>query len=386
MLGLHLTLSDSMIDLAYKNIMRQKSRTILTAMGILIGIGAIVALGSMAEGIDAAVQQGLELTAGKITVVEKDAGMFVMGGELTDEDLEVIENIGGIKEIVPMLMYMPGRMMGFQGPEWWAIGLDPAKSHYFIGENVEMEQGRMIDEGETGVIIIGKTFSEKYFLESGDFWTIENVDFEIVGVLELTGVSDVDGGVIADFDDLRDVMDTDTYQMIYVIPDDIKDTEIIADNIEDASERLNALTSDELAKQTEELVGQIRIFTFAIGAIAAIVGGLGVMNTMIMSVMERRREIGVMKAIGATNRMVLTQIMTESAMISLIGGVGGILLGIIGSFVVGGIIGGGQITAVVTPALALTGLGFALFLGVVGGFYPAWKASKLDPVVALRYE
>lgn len=374
-----------MIDLAYKNIMRQRSRTILTAMGILIGIGAIVALGSMAEGIDAAVQQGLELTAGKITVVEKDAGMFGMNGELTDEDLEVIENIGGIREIVPMIMYMEGGM-GFQGPQWWAIGLDPAKGHYFIGENVEMEQGRMIDEGETGVIVIGKTFADRYFLESGDFWTIENVDFEIVGVLELTGISDVDGGAIADFDDLRDVMDTDTYQMIYVIPDDVKDTEIIADNIEDASERLNALTSAELAKQTEELVGQIRIFTFAIGAIAAIVGGLGVMNTMIMSVMERRKEIGVMKAIGATNRMVLTQILTESAMISLLGGLGGILLGIIGSFVVGGIMGGGQITAVVTPTLALTGLGFALFLGLVGGFYPAWKASRLDPVVALRYE
>lgn len=374
-----------MIDLAYKNIMRQRTRTILTAMGILIGIGAIVALGSMAEGIDAAVQQGLELTAGKITVTEKNSGMFGMMGELTDEDLEVIENVGGIKDIVPILMYMPG-MTGFQGPEWWAIGLDPTKGEYFIGENAEMEQGRMIDEGETGVIVVGKTFADKYFLETGDFWEIEDVDFEIVGILEHTGISDVDGGVIVDFDDLRDVMDTDTYQAIYVIPDDIGDTEILADNIEDASERLNALTSAELASQTEQLVGQIRIFTFAIGAIAAIVGGLGVMNTMIMSVMERRREIGVMKAIGATNRMVLTQILTESAMISLLGGIGGILLGLLGSFVVGGIIGGGQITAVVTPMLALTGLAFALFLGVVGGFYPARKASKLDPVVALRYE
>ncbi len=374
-----------MLDLAYKNIMRQRTRTILTALGILIGIGAIVALGSMAEGIDAAVQQGLELTAGKITVTEKNSGMFGMMGELTDEDLEILGNVGGIKEMVPILMYMPGGM-GFQGPEWWAIGLDPTKGHYFIGESVEMEQGRMIDEGETGVIVVGKTFADKYFLETGDFWEIEEVDFEIVGVMEYTGISDVDGGVIADFDDLRDVMDTDTYQAIYVVPDDIKDTEILADNIEDASERLDALTSAELASQTEELVGQIRIFTFAIGAIAALVGGLGVMNTMIMAVMERRREIGVMKAIGATNGMVLRQILTESALISLIGGIGGIILGIIGSFVVGGIFGGGQITAVVTPTLALTGLGFALILGIVGGFYPARKASRVDPVEALRYE
>ncbi len=84
--------------------------------------------------------------------------------------------------------------------------------------------------------------------------------------------------------------------------------------------------------------------------------------------------------------MVLRQILTESALISLMGGVGGVILGIVGSFVVGGIFGGGQITAIVTPGLALTGILFALILGLVGGFYPARKASKLDPVVALRYE
>lgn len=374
-----------MLDLAYKNIMRQRTRTILTAMGILIGIGAIVALGSIAEGIDVAVQSGLELTAGKITVTEKDAGFFGFMGELTDEDLEVVESIGGIKDVVPILIYMESMIM-MQGPEWWAVGIDPSKGDYFVGENVEMYDGRAIEADETGVAQVGKTFADTYRLEVGDFWTILDEDFEIVGIIEKTGISDVDGGIMVNFDDLMDVTDSDSYQMIYVVPDDVKDTEKIAEDIEDASERLDALTSTELARQAGQIVDQIRIFTFAIGAIAALVGGLGVMNTMIMAVMERRREIGVMKAIGATNGMVLRQILTESALISLIGGVGGVILGIIGSFVVGGIFGGGQITAVVTPGLALTGILFALFLGLVGGFYPARKASKLDPVVALRYE
>ncbi len=374
-----------MLDLAYKNIMRQRTRTILTALGILIGIGAIVALGSIAEGIDTMVQSGLELTAGKITVMEKDAGFFGVMGELTDEDMEVIEGIGGIREIVPMLFYMEN-MIPMQGPEWTAIGIDPSKGEYFIGENAEMEDGRMIEEGESGVVVLGYTIANRYNTEVGDFWTIKEDDFEIVGVIEKTDISDIDTSIIVDFDDLMDVTDSDTYQMIYVIPDDIKDTERIAENIEDASERLDAMTTKEMARQAGEIVDQIRIFTFAIGAIAALVGGLGVMNTMIMAVMERRREIGVMKAIGATNRMVLTQILTESALISLIGGIGGIILGVIGSFFVSSIFGGGQITAVVTPMLALTGLLFALLLGVVGGFYPARKASKLDPVEALRYE
>ncbi len=374
-----------MLDLAFKNIMRQRTRTILTAMGILIGIGAIVALGSIAEGIDTMVQSGLELTAGKITVMEKDAGFFGIMGELTDEDLEVIEGIGGIKEVVPMLFYMENMVM-MQGPEWVAVGIDPSKGEYFIGENAEMEDGRMLEEGESGVAVLGYTVANRYNIEVGDFWTIKEDDFEIIGVIEKTDISDIDTSIMVDFDDLMDVTDSDTYQMIYVIPDDVKDTERIADDIEDASERLDAMTTKEMARQAGQIVDQIRMFTFAIGAIAALVGGLGVMNTMIMAVMERRREIGVMKAIGATNRMVLTQILTESAMISLIGGIGGIILGIIGSFFVSSIFGGGQIPAVVTPMLALTGLLFALFLGVVGGFYPAMKASRLDPVEALRYE
>jgi len=374
-----------MWDLALKNIMRNRTRTILTTLGILIGIGAIVALGSIAEGLDAAIQSGLELTAGKITVMDAESSLFGMGGELTLEDVALIEGLSGVKEVVPMNWHAENIQM-FQGPEWVAVGVPPDKVEYLIGENTQFEEGRIFEEGETEVAIIGKAISERYNAHVGDTWEIKGKFFEIVGVTEETGISDIDSSIAVPFDDMQDILDSEEFQMMYVIPDNVKDTEKVANEIEEASDKFNALTSQELARQASQIVDQIRIFTFGIGAIAAFVGGLGVMNTMIMSVMERRKEIGVMKAIGATNRMVLQQIITESALISLIGGLGGILLGILGSVLLSNVIGGGQITATVTPQLALTGLSFALFLGIIGGLYPARKASQLDPVEALRYE
>jgi putative ABC transport system permease protein len=371
-----------MLDLAFRNIMRQRTRTFLTALGIVIGIGAVVALGSIAEGIDSAVQSGLEMTAGKIMVYETGS-MFGLTGSMDQEDIDNINNIGGIKDIIPMIFYM--EMSSFSSTGSQVIGIDPSKGDYFVGENAEFEDGREMYEDEQEVAILGKAAATMLNIGVGDFYTVKNMDFEVVGVLEATGVTDIDNSIMLPFDDLKTALGKEDFQMVYVIPDDISKVENIAEEIEDIDDTLQASTAAEIAAQAASIVDQIRFFTIGIGAISAFVGGLGVMNTMIMAVMERRREIGVMKAIGATNRMILTQILTESAMISLIGGLGGILIGLIGSVLLGSLTGG-MITATVTPGLAATGLSFALFLGLIGGYYPARKASKLDPVEALRYE
>ena len=373
-----------MWDIAFKNVMRNKTRTFLTVLGILIGIGAIVGLGSIAEGINEAVQSGLELTAGKIIVTEKGSGFFGFTGELTDEDVEVIKEIGGIKEIVPVLSYAENLQL-MKGAECYVIGIEPEKIEYFVGESIGMDDGRKLEEGDADVAIIGKDTADKYNLGVGDTWTIKDRDFEIVGVIEKTNTPDIDSSIVVSLQDLQNLLDTDSFQIIYVIPNDVKDTEKIAEEIEDSSDRLDAVTTKEFARQASQLVEKIRFFTVGIGAVAAVVGGLGVMNTMIMAVMERRREIGVMKAIGATNTMILKQILTESGVISLVGGVGGVVLGIAVSIIIGKF-AGGTIQAVVTPWLVFEGLGFALLLGLLGGYYPARKASKLDPVEALRYE
>lgn len=376
-----------MFDLALKNITRQRTRTFLTVLGIVIGIGAVVALGSISAGLNEEVQSNLELTAGKIIVSEKGSSGFLIGfsgSELTEENVEEIAETAGVKDVVPQL-YDVGEIVPFSGPEWVAIGIQPSKAEFFAGESILIEEGFPLEDGDTESINIGKTFSENNNLEIGDFFTLRDVELEVVGIFELTEISDIDNNFIVPLETLQDILDVDTFPVVYAIPDDLRNTEILAERIEDANEDFDALTATDVARQASQIVGQISVFTIGIGAVAALIGGLGIMNTMIMSVLERKREIGVMKAIGATKRQIMTHFLTEAFLISVIGGAIGIVFGVIASQGLGSVLGFFSVSAV-TLDLIVGSFVFAIILGIVGGLYPSWKAARLDPVEALRYE
>jgi putative ABC transport system permease protein len=367
-----------MLDIALRNIMRQKARTTLTILGIMIGIAAIVALGSVSEGMNSMAQNEMKLIAGKIIVMKGEGEGLgalmasMMGSELEEEDIEIIRDSPGVEKVAPMVYYMESLAI-FQGPEWFVIGLEPGDLELFKGESIAMEEGRELEEGDSEVGIAGYDFAEKYDLGVGDYFTVKETSFEIVGIIEKVDVSDVDDGLVVNIEDLKEILDTDNYQMAYVVPEDLTDTEDVAEAIEDAGDGLNAITSTEIARQVSSLIGQISFFVIGIGSIAAFVGGIGVMNTMIMAIIERRREIGVMKAIGASNFMVLKQILVESALMSSLGGALGIGIGFGGSLALN-VFTGGMITAVVSPALAAGAFLFALALGVFGGLYPLYRA------------
>jgi len=376
-----------MLDFALKNIKRRKTRTILTTLGIIIGIAAIVALGSLSEGLSIMVTEELGAVAGKIIITQKGAGMAsgYIGSDITPEQLSMISEISGITEVVPMVFYMPPFGPGAGMPSYAVIGIEIDKLEYFIGEEILVEDGRKPDDDEREVALAGVMLRDTMNVRVGDFYTYREKDFQVVGIAEETGISDVDMSYIVPLEDLQDALGTDNYQVAYAVLEDPEDAEDVADEIEDADDTLDALTMTDITRQVSSILDQISLFTFGIGAIAAFVGGLGVLNTMIMAVLERRKEIGVMKAIGATSWNVLRQILTESVLISLLGGIIGVSLGTLAAFGLV-VVTDGAIPATVTPGLAITGLVFAMFLGAIGGIYPAWQASKVDPVTALRYE
>jgi putative ABC transport system permease protein len=307
-----------MLDFAFKNIKRRKARTILTTLGIIVGITAIVALGSLSEGLGLMVNEQFAAFAGKIIVMESGVGMSTMyaGSDVSSEQLNMVSEVSGVSKVVPMVFYMPPFGPTAGGPPTFAvIGIDMDNIEHFIGKEIFVEDGRMPDDDESEVALAGIYLRDTMNVQVGDFYTYKEKDFEIVGIAEETGISDIDMSYVVPLDDLQDAMGIDYYHMVYVILDDPDSAEDIADEIEDTDESLDAMTMTDIARQVSGMLDQISLFTIGIGAIAAFVGGLGVLNTMIMAVMERKREIGVMKAIGATRRFILMQILSESTML-----------------------------------------------------------------------
>lgn len=377
---------NDLIDVAVKNIFRQKTRTALTITGILIGIGTVVALGSISEGIYSMITEEMQFLGGTIMVYSKGSSGFMTGfegSEITEENVEEFEDFSGVKEVVPYVMRIGEIKIG-QGPTSMIFGIAPKDIDFFKSRGTELDSGREIEEGDTYQAIIGYKYAEENSLEVGDSIELKKNSFEIVGIIEEIN-SDIDNSIIIPVDTMMNIYNMDNYKSLFIVPEDVTKIDVVAEDLKSSFDDFEFTTSTDIINQMASIVDTIRFFTIGISSIAAVVGGLGVMNTMIMSVLERRREIGIMKAIGATNKYILTQILIESVMISLIGGLIGILIGGLGSYSLR-FVSAGLARTEVTINLVVGSLLFAISLGLIGGLYPAWKASKLDPIEAIRYE
>ncbi len=370
--------------------MRSKTRSFLTTFGIVIGITAIVALGSVSEGLRIQISEALEMAAGLIYVYEEsDQPLFLAmaSSSLSEEKIQEIEDVGGIKESARFVMdiaYLDGDQQ-FGQPDLFINGVDPENEELLVTESAELDDGETLEGGDAYSATIGYSLAQDLDIGVGDTIELKEENFVIVGVYKKIGDPGLDNGVLIPIETALDLLDTEEYSGIIVYPEDLDDVEEITDYINENIEGVTALSTEDVAITISSVIDQIQIFTFGIAGISAIVGGLGVLNTMIMSIMERKREIGIMKAVGATNNCILQQILTESVIITFFGGLAGVILGSLGAYSLR-FISSALESATVTPSLAIGSLIFAVLLGLLGGFYPAWKASKLDPIEAIRYE
>ncbi len=365
-----------MIDIALKNLFRNKTRNALTILGIAIGVALLLSLVSISEGINKMISNFGEGMVGTISVFPEGKSMFTStGGQLSKDFADELENFEGVDYVIPYY----GVLLQDMGS--YAMGVPANKVSEMIGEEIKIKEGRMIDEGDNDerVAVISSTYLNYKNTNVGDRISILGKDFEVVGKLEEG--SSAAGDVMVPIDALQEIGKTDQLTGIIVRVSDVERTEEIAQDIK-STLGLEAETSKDLVRKFSDMTSQISIMTYAIGGISALIGGIGIANTMLMSVSERRREIGIMKAIGATKNMILKQFLQEAVILGLIGGIVGITLAFLGIYILSSMI----TFAAMTLNLIFVGFLFSVGLSTLFSIYPAYMAAKVDPIIALKYE
>jgi len=347
-------------------------------LGVMIGIFLVTSISSFSEGITYYVNEQIAVTSGLVTVVEKGVMGFMIQMSEIDQDLvEDVESISGVEQVAPILF---ATLDGVGS----VTGTTIETEDIIRGINIEIKEGRDYEEGQNE-IVLGYTYAEKNDYVVGDTIKIEEKEFEIVGILEETGRNDLDNSVTMPLSDLQEVADKEGIISIMMIkPVSPEDVDFIEQAINDDFDDIQAASDKSIMNSVNEMTSQLNLMTFALGSIAALISGIVIMNVMIISVRERRREIGTMKAIGATNKQVLLAILLEAVTVSVGGAIVGVLLSFGGASYLNAILL--QPIALVTPRLVIQGILFAAFIGIVSGILPARHAAKLSPIEALRYE
>ncbi len=399
------------LKVAFQAINKNRTRSILTMLGIIIGVAAVIMTISAGEGATMQVQNQISGLGTNLLMIqtksEHKAGINVrMGKPIYKKDFEILQ-----KNAIYMPNLSPLLAIGAQ-----AIGPDGYKStmvygvsyDYFYITSREIQFGSFFSDEDVKTAkkfcVIGQTIRKELFPGQdpiGKQIRIDKVPFTVVGLLKEEGSGgmgqDMDDIVLAPYTTIQNRIFGNRkrgYNMILasaLSEDHIVDAKIEATELLRESHKIKAndeddfeiMTQIELQEITSNITGILTLLLGAVASISLIVGGIGIMNIMLVSVTERTREIGTRLAIGARESDILTQFLIEAVVLSLAGGVLGVVLGVIGNQIIY------KATNFYIPTAAysiLIGFGFATLIGIVFGYFPARKAAKLNPIDALRYE
>ncbi len=399
----------TIVLVALREIQRHLLRSFLTTLGIVIGVAAVVTMVQLGNGATAAVKEQISSLGANILQIRPGQGFGRGGGGPTpppfkQADLDTIRSqVAGVRAAAPVAQTSTTAVHDASN---WRTTLTGTTSEYFTAQQWGLAAGRNWEGTEESagkaVCVIGETVRRNLFAGAGSpvgsDLRIGKVSCEVIGVLKSKGqggFQDQDDVVIAPirmvqrrFTGNRDI------SAITVAVDDRYDTQVVQRMISQLlRERRNITAGKEdnfnifdTRQISETLSGTTTIMTTVMAAVAAvslIVGGIGIMNIMLVSVTERTREIGIRLAIGAVSREVLLQFLVEAVVLSCLGGIVGLLLGVALTFGVAPLVG---VPVLFNPGINLLAFGFSAAIGVVFGFFPARRAASLNPIDALRHE
>ena len=403
------------IRVAVRALFRNKMRSFLTTLGVIIGVSAVIATVGIGEGARARVAEAFASMGSNILMVL--SGSTTAGGSrggfgslptLTWEDLKAIRTeCSAVRYASPNLR---SNVSIISEETNWTTGASGVAPEYFLIRDWPIVQGSVFNasdiEGGTKVVILGQTVVDKLYGTSADpvgqTVRIKNFPFQVVGVLARKGQSPMG----QDYDDAVFLPYT-TFQakiqggLQKYLTGSLMVSATSTDDLPRAEKQISNLLRDrhnvpiggeddfsirnltEMANAQQEGVQTITQLLASIALVSLLVGGIGIMNIMLVSVTERTREIGIRMAVGARPRDVLSQFLVEALTLSLFGGTIGVLLGIVAAKQLGGVFGW---PILLRPDVILVAVGFSALVGVVFGLYPALKAARLDPIEALRFE
>jgi putative ABC transport system permease protein len=381
-----------------RNVFRRKLRVMLTIFGITIGVLALVVMGSMAEKINLLVSGGVRYYSDKVIVAAEGSNMF-SSGPLSYSKLSEIKAVPGVAEVQGEIATLldTEASISFGMPS--IIGGSDMRGVDFESFKVEFSEGRDLRPDETGAVVVGSDLVKKLGAKVGEYVTVRGEQFLVVGIMDKT-LTAPDNSVYTSLADAQRIFVSDLPEIVrnQVDPADLvtdfvayptpgTDPEELAAAINQAVDEVQASGPSFFQDQIASATQIFNAILYGIAIIALFVGGLSVINTMTMSVSERTREIGVRKAIGASDGQIVRQFLTEAGVIGLIGGISGLFLGWLAATVANQLLESSNLNLfAVTPRLAIGSVMFAIVLGLVSGLYPSLHAARLQPVAALRYE
>ena len=395
---------------AFLNFKSRKLRTALTILGIVIGIAAVVSLISIGQGLNATLEEQFRALGGDKIIITPRGSSFGTGApqsdiELDETDLDAIERVRGIESAGGMIFKIGQVEFHDEQKSTYVSGVpqDETKEIFTEINTLDVVEGRDLRSGDRNSALIGILLAQgDYFkkpVRLRDTLTIDGHEVKVVGVLGRIGNPQDDSQLIVPLDFAREIFDEPT-QIDFIMaktqagfdPADVSDSvtrELRRHrNVEEDKEDFSVQTFDQILATFNDIFAVVQAILIGIAAISLLVGGIGIMNTMYTAVLQRTREIGLMKSIGARNKDIALLFIIESGFLGLAGGTIGVLIGLgVGLLVkIGADLAGIAFSTQTSPLLIIGSLLFSFLCGSLAGVAPAMSASALKPVDALRYE